>query len=369
MHIAKTSLAFFSLLVFSSGGPWLQADSQQAPDIHDGTRRQDKPPKRKIALFFPGLSGTVLESMSPLIFEEYNQKVLLMYPKQIVDVYSVASANVNVNDENDNGYRDGNPGRNKNQSIETRQNCLNLRSISIFRALKKNKVPFDIVYAQSCGLFPALYATKALSLKDEVDFSQKRARIIQNVCDEVKTRLGRIDLLIVHSQDADIRFEINASRGVYLVARHAYDTRCYICLVKPLREFIKVIPDFHFVVLKDQAPLYCSLMFPAVDEIDKALRKKKPRSPKAILISDASGKEILNKADVQNVARMQIISAINTVKACKTLNKHEVTDVIIIGGDEEKKQILEKNLFGVRIYMVATKEDIQHLLAKMQASR
>jgi malonyl CoA-acyl carrier protein transacylase len=308
----------------------------------------DKSHPKKIALFFPGIPAGPLERMPPLIFNKCNQKLLNLYPPQFLSFLNSEEI------------------EKSNITIERKQNSLNVRSIAIFRVLKKNKMPYDVIYAQSCGLFPALYASKSLSLKDEVDFSWKRAKIIQNVCNDIKNKFGKTDMLVINGQDVNLRFETVSSKGIYLVAKHAYDLRVYACLAKPLQKFLKVISDFHFIVLKDQPPLNCILMFSAIDGIEKALMKKNPKTPKVMLISDVEGKEVLNKADIQNISRVQIISQINTVKACKTLNKHGVTDVIIIGRDLENKHIMEGNLFGVRVHTVSTEEDIQKVYASIK---
>jgi hypothetical protein len=170
-------------------------------------------------------------------------------------------------------------------------------------------------------------------------------------------------MLIINGQDVDLRWETGENKGIYLAAKHAYDTRVYICLTKPLQKFLKIVSDFHFIVIKDQPPLNCVLMFPAIDRIEKALARKSPKTPRVMLISDVDGKEILNKADIRNISRIQIISQINTVKVCKTLCKHGVTDVVIIGEDAENKRILEENLFGIKVHTVSTEEDIQRVYA------
>jgi [acyl-carrier-protein] S-malonyltransferase len=247
---------------------------------------------------------------------------------------------------------------------ENTQPAIFLLSYSIFKLIKEefnidlNKANFFA--GHSLGEYSALASAGSLSFSDTLKILKIRGNAMQN---SVPKGVGGM-LAILGSE---IKIVEN------IIADNASKYECYIAndnsegqmvLSGNINDLEKIMIDLKSANIKSiklpvSAPFHCKLMNKATLIMKEEIAKLNFEEPKNILISNVTGKEILNSNELKNLLVRQIESKVRWRESVLLMIKNGITQFIEIGPGKVLSGLIKRIDRNVKVSAINTEEDIK----------
>ena len=247
---------------------------------------------------------------------------------------------------------------------ENTQPAIFLISYSIFRLIKEefninlNKANFFA--GHSLGEYTALASAGALSFSDTLKILKIRGNAMQS---SVPKEVGGM-VAVLGSEITTIE---------NLIAENKTKYKCYIAndnslgqivLSGNLKDLEKMMIDLKLANIKNiklpvSAPFHCKLMNKATIIMNKEIAKLSFEEPKNILISNVTGKEILNSDELKRLLVKQIESRVRWRESVLIMIDKGINQFIEIGPGKVLSGLIKRINKNVKVSAINTEEDIK----------
>jgi [acyl-carrier-protein] S-malonyltransferase len=247
---------------------------------------------------------------------------------------------------------------------ENTQPAIFLLSYSIFK-LTKDEFNIDLNKANffaghSLGEYSALASAGALSFSDTLRILKIRGRAMQS---SVPKGEGGM-LAVLGSKIGIIENIIEENKNKYecFIANDNSDGQ--IVLSGNLTDIEKIMIDLKSNNIKNiklpvSAPFHCKLMNKATVKMKEEIFKLNFEEPKNTLISNVTGKEIMNSNELKNLLVEQIESRVRWRESVLLMINKGVSQFIEIGPGKVLSSLIKRIDKNVKVSAINTEEDIK----------
>ena len=247
---------------------------------------------------------------------------------------------------------------------ENTQPAIFLISYSIFMLIKEefnvnlNKANFFA--GHSLGEYSALASAGALSFSDTLKILKIRGKAMQN---SVPKGLGGM-VAVLGSEIEIIENFINENKDRYECYIANDNSVGQIVLSGNIEDLEKMMVDLKSANIKNiklsvSAPFHCKLMNKATLVMKEEIAKLNFKEPKNILISNVTGKEIVNSNELKNLLVKQIESRVRWRESVLLMISMGVNQFIEIGPSKVLSGLIKRIDRNVKVSAINTEEDIK----------
>jgi len=247
---------------------------------------------------------------------------------------------------------------------ENTQPAIFLISYSIFRLIKKefnidlNKANFFA--GHSLGEYSALASAGVLSFSDTLKILKIRGSAMQS---SVAKGVGGM-VAILGSEIEIIENFINENKKKYECYIANDNSIGQIVLSGNLEDLDKMMTDLKKANIKNiklpvSAPFHCKLMNKATVIMNDEIAKLNFKESENILISNVTGKEILNSNELKNLLVKQIESRVRWRESVLLMINKGVDQFIEIGPGKVLSGLIKRIDKNVKVSAINTEEDIK----------
>ena len=246
---------------------------------------------------------------------------------------------------------------------ENTQPAIFLLSYSIFKLVKEefniNLNNAKYFAGHSLGEYSALASAEVLNFADTIKILKIRGKAMQTSVPKgeggmiaiLGSKIEIIEKIILENQNKYLCYIANDnSEGQIVVSGNIIDLEKFIIDLKS--NSIKNIK------LPVSAPFHCKLMNKASTIMSEEIPKLKFEEPKNILISNVTGKEIINSSDLKNLLIKQIESRVRWRESVLYMIGKGVNHFIEIGPGKVLSGLIKRIDKNVKVSAINSEEDI-----------
>ena len=246
---------------------------------------------------------------------------------------------------------------------ENTQPAIFLLSYSIFKLVKEefniNLNNAKYFAGHSLGEYSALASAEVLNFADTIKILKIRGKAMQTSVPKgeggmiaiLGSKIEIIEKIILENQNKYLCYIANDnSEGQIVVSGNIIDLEKFIIDLKS--NSIKNIK------LPVSAPFHCKLMNKASTIMSEEIPKLKFEEPKNILISNVTGKEIINSSDLKNLLIKQIESRVRWRESVLYMIGKGVNHFIEIGPGKVLSGLIKRIDRNVKVSAINSEEDI-----------
>ena len=247
---------------------------------------------------------------------------------------------------------------------ENTQPAIFLISYSIFRLIKEefkidlNKASFFA--GHSLGEYSALTLAGSLSFSDTLKILKIRGKAMQS---SVPKGVGGM-VAVLGSEIKIIEDLINENKSKYECYIANDNSEGQLVLSGNIEDLEKMMIDLKSVNIKNiklpvSAPFHCKLMNKATHIMNDEIKKLNFKEPKNILISNVTGKEIINPNELKNLLVQQIENRVRWRESVLLMIEKGVSQFIEIGPGKVLSGLIKRINREVKVSAINTEEDIK----------
>jgi len=247
---------------------------------------------------------------------------------------------------------------------ENTQPAIFLVSYSIFKIIKEefninlNKATFFA--GHSLGEYSALASAGSLSFSDTLSILKIRGKAMQS---SVPKGVGGM-VAVLGSQIEKIESIIQENKSRYECYIANDNSEGQIVLSGNIDDLEKMIIDLKAAGIKNiklpvSAPFHCKLMNKATLVMSEEIAKLKFEEPKNTLVSNVTGKEILNSNELKDLLVKQIENRVRWRESVLLMINKGVNQFIEIGPGKVLSGLIKRIDRSVKVSAINTEEDIK----------
>ncbi|NMN66919.1 [acyl-carrier-protein] S-malonyltransferase [Candidatus Pelagibacter ubique] len=247
---------------------------------------------------------------------------------------------------------------------ENTQPAIFLISYLIFKLIKKefninlNKASFFA--GHSLGEYSALASAEALSFSDTLKILKIRGKAMQS---SVPKGVGGM-VAVLGSEIETVEKIINENKNNYECYIANDNSLGQIVLSGNMQDLEKMMVDLKSANIKNiklpvSAPFHCKLMNKATLIMREEIAKLDFKEPKNILISNVTGKEIINSNELKDLLVQQIESRVRWRESVLLMMNKGVNQFIEIGPGKVLSGLIKRIDKSVKVSAINTEEDIK----------
>jgi len=247
---------------------------------------------------------------------------------------------------------------------ENTQPAIFLVSYSIFKLIKEefntdlNKATFFA--GHSLGEYSALASAGSLSFSDTLKILKIRGKAMQN---SVPKGVGGM-VAVLGSEIKTIENFIIENQNKYECYIANDNSAGQIVLSGNIKDLEKIMVDLKSANIKNiklpvSAPFHCKLMNKATIVMNEEIAKLNFKEPENILISNVTGKEILNSNELKNLLVRQIESRVRWRESVLLMIDKGITQFIEIGPGKVLSSLIKRINKNVKVSAINSEEDIR----------
>jgi [acyl-carrier-protein] S-malonyltransferase len=247
---------------------------------------------------------------------------------------------------------------------ENTQPAIFLLSYSIFNLVKEdfgidlNKAKYFA--GHSLGEYSALTSAGTLSFSDSLKILKVRGRAMQ---DSVPKGVGGM-VAVLGSEIQIIENIINENKKNYECYVANDNSEGQIVLSGTITDLEKMMITLKAANIKNiklpvSAPFHCKLMNKATTIMNEEIAKLNFQEPKNILISNVTGKEILNASELKDLLIKQIESRVRWRESVLFMIDRGVDQFIEIGPGKVLSGLIKRINRNVKVSAINSEEDIK----------
>ena len=247
---------------------------------------------------------------------------------------------------------------------ENTQPAIFLISYSIFKLIKKefnidlNKASFFA--GHSLGEYSALASAGVLSFSDTLKILKIRGKAMQS---SVPKGVGGM-VAVLGSEIEIIENIINDNKAKYECYIANDNSVGQVVLSGNVKDLEKMMDDLKLANIKNiklpvSAPFHCKLMNKATIVMSEEIAKLNFKEPENILISNVTGKEILNSNELKNLLVRQIESRVRWRESVLLMIDKGITQFIEIGPGKVLSSLIKRINKNVKVSAINNEEDIK----------
>ena len=247
---------------------------------------------------------------------------------------------------------------------ENTQPAIFLISYSIFKLIKEefkidlNKAAFFA--GHSLGEYSALTSAGALSFSDTLKILKIRGKAMQS---SVPKGVGGM-VAILGSEIEIVESIINENTDKYECYVANDNSLGQIVLSGKIEDLEKMMVNLKAANIKNiklpvSAPFHCKLMNKATLVMSEEVAKLNFKEPSNILISNVTGKKILNSNELKDLLVKQIESRVRWRESVMLMIEEGVTQFIEIGPGKVLSGLVKRIDKSVKVSAINTEEDIK----------
>ena len=247
---------------------------------------------------------------------------------------------------------------------ENTQPAIFLISYSIFKLIKEefkidlNKAAFFA--GHSLGEYSALTSAGALSFSDTLKILKIRGKAMQS---SVPKGVGGM-VAVLGSEIEIVESIINENKDKYECYVANDNSLGQIVLSGKIEDLEKMMVNLKAANIKNiklpvSAPFHCKLMNKATLVMSEEVAKLNFKEPSNILISNVTGKKILNSNELKDLLVKQIESRVRWRESVMLMIEEGVTQFIEIGPGKVLSGLVKRIDKSVKVSAINTEEDIK----------
>jgi [acyl-carrier-protein] S-malonyltransferase len=247
---------------------------------------------------------------------------------------------------------------------ENTQPAIFLISHSIFKLIKEefkidlNKAAFFA--GHSLGEYSALTSAGALSFSDTLKILKIRGKAMQS---SVPKGVGGM-VAVLGSEIEIVESIINENKDKYECYVANDNSLGQIVLSGKIEDLEKMMVNLKAANIKNiklpvSAPFHCKLMNKATLVMSEEVAKLNFKEPSNILISNVTGKKILNSNELKDLLVKQIESRVRWRESVMLMIEEGVTQFIEIGPGKVLSGLVKRIDKSVKVSAINTEEDIK----------
>ena len=247
---------------------------------------------------------------------------------------------------------------------ENTQPAIFLISYLIFKLIKKefninlNKASFFA--GHSLGEYSALASAEALSFSDTLKILKIRGKAMQS---SVPKGVGGM-VAVLGSEIETVEKIINENKNNYECYIANDNSLGQIVLSGNIQDLEKMMVDLKSANIKNiklpvSAPFHCKLMNKATLIMREEIAKLDFEEPKNILISNVTGKEIINSNELKDLLVQQIENRVRWRESVLLMMNKGVNQFIEIGPGKVLSGLIKRIDKSVKVSAINTEEDIK----------
>ena len=247
---------------------------------------------------------------------------------------------------------------------ENTQPAIFLISYSIFKLIKEefninlNKAKFFA--GHSLGEYSALASAEVLSFSDSLKILKIRGKAMQN---SVPKGVGGM-VAVLGAEIEVIESFINENKAKYECYIANDNSIGQIVLSGNIEDLEKMMVDLKSANIKNiklpvSAPFHCELMKKATLVMSEEITKLNFEEPKNTLISNVTGKEIMNSNELKNLLVKQIESRVRWRESVLLMIDKGINQFIEIGPGKVLSGLIKRIDRNVKVSAINTEEDIK----------
>ena len=247
---------------------------------------------------------------------------------------------------------------------ENTQPAIFLISYSIFKLIKEefninlNKASFFA--GHSLGEYSALASAGALSFSDTLKILKTRGKAMQS---SVPKGVGGM-VAVLGSEVEIIENFIEENKTKYECYIANDNSVGQIVLSGNIEDLEKMMVDLKSANIKNiklpvSAPFHCKLMNKATIIMNEEIAKLNFKEPQNILISNVTGKEIINSNELKDLLVQQIESRVRWRESVLLMVKKGINQFIEIGPGKVLSGLIKRINKNVKVSAINTQEDIR----------
>jgi len=247
---------------------------------------------------------------------------------------------------------------------ENTQPAIFLLSYSIFKLIEEefgvNLSKANYFAGHSLGEYSALASAKALSFTDTLKILKIRGKAMQNSVP--KGAGGMVAVLGSKIEIIENIIKENQSKYECYIAND--NSEGQIVLSGNISDIEKIMIDLKAASIKSiklpvSAPFHCRLMNKATVVMREEIQKLSFEEPKNTLISNVTGKEILNVNELKDLLIKQIESRVRWRESVLLMIEKGITQFIEIGPGKVLSGLIKRIDKNVKVSAINTEEDIK----------
>ena len=247
---------------------------------------------------------------------------------------------------------------------ENTQPAIFLLSYSIFKLMKEEfKIDLDKAkfYAgHSLGEYSALTAAGSLSFSDTLKILKVRGRAMQN---SVPKGVGGM-VAVLGSEIEVIKKIIAENKDKYECFIANDNSVGQIVLSGKIKDLEKIMIDLKTSNIKNiklpvSAPFHCKLMNSATLIMQEEIAKLNFNEPKNALISNVTGRQIVDSKNLKELLVKQIESSVRWRESVLLMSENGVTQFIEIGPGKVLSGLIKRIDRNVKVSAINSEEDIK----------
>jgi len=247
---------------------------------------------------------------------------------------------------------------------ENTQPAIFLISYSIFKLVKEefninlNKANFFA--GHSLGEYSALASAGVLSFSDTLKILKIRGKAMQN---SVPKGVGGM-VAVLGSEIKTIENFINENKTKYECYIANDNSVGQIVLSGNIKDLEKMMVDLKSANIKNiklpvSAPFHCKLMSKATLVMNEEIEKLNFKEPENVLISNVTGKEIINSNELKNLLVKQIECRVRWRESVLLMINKGINQFIEIGPGKVLSGLIKRIDKNVKVSAINTEEDIK----------
>ena len=247
---------------------------------------------------------------------------------------------------------------------ENTQPAIFLISYSIFKLIKEefniNLSKASFFAGHSLGEYSALASAEVLSFSDTLKILKTRGKAMQS---SVPKGIGGM-VAVLGSKIEIIENFINENKNKYECYIANDNSEGQIVLSGTVVDLEKMMSDLKSANIKNirlpvSAPFHCKLMNNATVIMNDEIAKLNFKEPKNILISNVTGKTILNSNELKDLLVKQIESRVRWRESIVLMINKGVNQFIEIGPGKVLSGLIKRIDKNVKVSAINTEEDIK----------
>jgi [acyl-carrier-protein] S-malonyltransferase len=247
---------------------------------------------------------------------------------------------------------------------ENTQPAIFLISYSIFKLIKEefniNLSKADFFAGHSLGEYSALASSGALSFSDTLRILKIRGKAMQN---SVPNGVGGM-VAVLGSEIEVIENFINENKNKYECYIANDNSIGQIVLSGNIENLEKMMADLKSANIKNiklpvSAPFHCKLMNKATLVMKEEIEKLDFKEPENILISNVTGKEILDSDELKVLLVQQIENRVRWRESILLMINKGINQFIEIGPGKVLSGLIKRIDRNVKVSAINTEEDIK----------
>ncbi len=249
---------------------------------------------------------------------------------------------------------------------ENTQPAIFLTSYSIYQVIK-NETSFDIDKANffaghSLGEYSALACSNVINFEDTIKLLRIRGNAMQNAVP--KNQGGMVAVLGEDIKRIKEIIDNNKSKFECFLANDNSNGQVVISgKIRDLNELINELKNLNIknIKLPVSAPFHCKLMSPATEIMKKELEKIKFSSPKNMIVSNVTAKQIDNPNTIKNLLVEQIEKPVRWRESIENIISSGNNKFIEIGPGKVLSGLVKRIDRKVELNQVNNISDLENL--------